>query len=286
MFNITVEDPVLSETGEKKPPIHVWQNSWGLTTRSIGVMILTHGDNQGLVVPPRVAEVQVVIIPVGVTNKTTTEQKQKLYKEAEAIAEVLREADVRVQVDLREQYTTGWKFNDWELKGVPLRIEFGPKDSEKHVVTTARRDQALQKTKGTVQISQLGTDIPALLEEMQADMLKTADDEYRSHRKVIKDWADFVPALNAKNVCLIPHCLDEDAGGKDQGGKCEDHIKEISARKDTGDEMAVDAKAPSMGAKSLCIPYEQPEEIPSGTKCLNPDCQNMAKKWVMFGRSY
>ncbi|KAL1638276.1 hypothetical protein SLS56_000084 [Neofusicoccum ribis] len=277
MFDITVEDPSPVKEGEgKKPPIHVWQNSWGLTTRSIGVMVLTHSDNKGLVIPPRVAEIQVVVIPVGVTAKTTAEDREALYKETEAIAEVLRSANVRVETDMREGYSPGWKFNDWELKGVPLRIEFGPKDREKHSVTYSRRDK---EGKGQVLISELDSAIPTLLETIQNDMFEKAKADYDNARKQVTSWDDFVPALDNKNVCLIPHCL---------GGPCEDEIKDLSARKNEGAGEAQDARAPSMGAKSLCIPYEQPTEglVKGETKCLNPNCEKKAEKWVLFGRSY
>ncbi|CAD0108680.1 unnamed protein product [Aureobasidium uvarum] len=275
MFDITVEDPHAKE-GEKKEKLHVWQNSWGLTTRSIGIMILTHGDNKGLVIPPRVAEIQAIIVPVGMTAKTTPEDREKHYAETNAIKEVLLEAGVRAETDMRDDQSPGWKFNHWELKGVPLRIEFGPKDSAKHVVTVARRDQ-LAAGKSEIPIADLGKDVPALLETIQNDMFRKASDEFRDHRKTITKWEDFVPALNAKNTCLIPHCLVPD---------CEDEIKELSSGKIEGQE--VDARAPSMGAKSLCIPFEQPAEglVQGETKCTNPKCERKAEKWVMFGRSY
>ncbi|THX88804.1 prolyl-tRNA synthetase [Aureobasidium pullulans] len=275
MFDITIEDPHAKE-GEKKEKLHVWQNSWGLTTRSIGIMILTHGDNKGLVIPPRVAEIQAIIVPVGITAKTTPEDREKHYAETNAIKEVLLEAGVRAETDMRDDQSPGWKFNHWELKGVPLRIEFGPKDSAKHVVTVARRDQ-LAAGKSEIPIADLGKDVPALLETIQSDMFRKASDEFRDHRKTITLWDDFVPALNAKNTCLIPHCLVPD---------CEDQIKELSSGKIEGQE--VDARAPSMGAKSLCIPFEQPAEglVQGETKCTNPKCERKAEKWVMFGRSY
>ncbi|GAB7350780.1 hypothetical protein MBLNU459_g1321t2 [Dothideomycetes sp. NU459] len=273
MFDITVEDPAAKE-GEKREKLHVWQNSWGLTTRSIGIMILTHGDNKGLVIPPRVAEIQVVIVPVGITAKSSDEDRAKIYNECQTFAELLEQQSVRVEVDLREGQSPGWKFNQWELKGVPLRLEFGPKDSEKRQVVAARRDR-LEGGKSDIAITDLATAVPALLEEIQADMFKKADDEFRAHRKIITEWSDFVPALNAKNVCIIPHCLEPD---------CEDEIKALSAGNVEGQE--VDARAPSMGAKSLCIPFEQPEGITGETKCTNPKCEKKAQKWVMFGRSY
>ena len=273
MFDITVEDPGAKE-GEKKEKLHVWQNSWGFTTRSIGIMIMTHSDNKGLVIPPRCAETQVVLIPVGVTAKTTAEERKKLYDEVESITETLKSADVRVETDMREEYSPGWKFNNWELKGVPLRLEFGPKDMANSVVATARRDNG---DKGSISISDLAAKVPELLERIQHDMFTKASSDYESHRKLITEWKDFVPALNAKNVCIIPHCLD---------GKCEDKIKELSANQ-VNDGETVDVRAPSMGAKSLCIPFEQPEGLVEGeTKCVNPECANLAKKMVMFGRSY
>lgn len=275
MFKITVEDPSSKEGDEKKPPLHVWQNSWGFSTRSIGVMVLVHGDDKGLVVPPRVAEVQVVIIPVGITAKTTPEDKERLYGEVQGFKAILEDVGVRAETDMREGYSPGWKFNEWELKGVPLRIEFGPKDSEKHVVSTARRDTG---EKSTIPITSLKDDVPVLLETIQADMFRKAHDDYKAHRVQVNEWDSFVPTLNAKNVILIRHCL---------GNKCEDQIKDLSKRTSTGDDLSEDARAPSMGAKSLCIPFEQPEGIVEGeTKCTNPKCDQLAKKWVMFGRSY
>lgn len=278
MFNITVEDPNAKDAG-KSEKVFVWQNSWGLTTRSIGVMILTHGDNRGLVIPPRVAEIQVIVIPVGVTAKTSPEAKEDLYKKTQAIADDLKSVGVRVETDYREGYSPGWKFNDWELKGIPLRIEFGPKDAEKGVVTTSRRDiEKKEDARGETKIDDLKKAIPELLETIQTDMFNRADTKYREHRKQLTNWDDFVPTLNGKNVILVPHCEEE---------KCEDEVKAKSARTALGDGVAEDSKAPAMGAKSLCIPFDQPEGIVQGeTKCINPDCKNFAKSWILFGRSY
>ncbi|KAJ8611682.1 hypothetical protein MRB53_037793 [Persea americana] len=273
MFGITVEDPSAKE-GERKPPLHVWQNSWGFTTRSIGVMVLVHSDNKGLVLPPRCAEIQAILIPVGITVKTTPEDRDNLYKELEGLCEILKAAGVRAETDMRDTYSPGFKFADWELKGVPLRIEFGPKDAANHVVTVSRRDQ---DGRSTIPIPQLATDVPALLETIQSDLFNKAAKAYAEHRVEVKAWDDFVPALNAKNVCYIPHCL---------GGPCEDEIKELTKRTSQGDDLGEDARAPSMGAKSLCIPFEQPKMIVEGeTKCLNPKCGQMAKKVVMFGEA-
>ncbi|KAI9742316.1 MAG: ribose-phosphate pyrophosphokinase 1, partial [Candelina submexicana] len=274
MFGITVEDPSAKE-GEKKDPIFVWQNSWGLSTRTIGVMTMIHGDDKGLVIPPRVAETQIVIVPVGITAKLSEEDRETLYKDVDDLADTLAEADFRVETDKRDGYSPGWKFNEWELKGVPLRLEFGPGESKGGYVTTARRDKPRKEDKGQIQISELSKGVSELLEQIQADLYSRADAAFKSHVKKLTKWDDFVPALNDKNVCLIPHCLTE---------KCEDEVKELSARKEQADDTPEDAKAPSMGAKSLCIPFEQPEEgIAEGTACTNPNCKNKAEKWCLFG---
>ena len=134
MFEINFQDP--SNPGEL---CYAWQNSWGLSTRSIGAMVMIHGDDRGLVLPPRVAEIQVVIVPVGITAKTADEDKHAIYERARAIAAELRVEKIRVEVDDRDNVTPPWKFNHWELKGVPLRLELGPKDlKEDKVVAVVR----------------------------------------------------------------------------------------------------------------------------------------------------
>jgi prolyl-tRNA synthetase len=270
MFDITVEDP-----HEKGKHINVWQNSWGLSTRVIGVMVMIHGDDKGLVLPPRIAKIQSIIIPVGITAKTTDEQKAQHRQTLNEIYSTLQKAGVRVDVDERDGYTPAWKFNDWELKGVPLRIEFGPKDMEKSVVSYARRDTG---EKGTIPFAELTTKVPELLETIQGDLYSKAKAAYDAHRIQITNWDDVVPALDAKNVVIIPSCLVP---------ACEDRIKELTkGRSDEPADTPEGQKAPSMGMKSLCIPFEQPGELAEGTKCLNPECGRLAEKWCMFGRSY
>ena len=111
MFNIWVEDP--DETDKK---LFVWQNSWGLSTRTIGVMVMVHGDDKGLVMPPMVSQIQVVIIPCGITVKTSEEERKTIYAKIEEIERSLKHLDVRVKADIRDTYSPGWKFNQYELK--------------------------------------------------------------------------------------------------------------------------------------------------------------------------
>ena len=113
MFNIFVEDPN-DPTGQGKT--YVWQNSWGLSTRAIGVMVMIHGDNQGLVLPPRVASIQVIIVPCGITAKATDELRNAINTKCEELATSLKKVSIKAKADLREGYTPGWKFNEWEQK--------------------------------------------------------------------------------------------------------------------------------------------------------------------------
>ncbi|EIN08860.1 prolyl-tRNA synthetase [Punctularia strigosozonata HHB-11173 SS5] len=268
MFNIFVEDPADPE-GKRKT--YVWQNSWGLSTRTIGVMVMVHGDNQGLVLPPRVASVQAVVVPVGITAKFTDEQRAEINNACDALAKKLKQVGIKAKADLREGYTPGWKFNEWEQKGVPLRLEIGPQDLKKNSTLSVRRDTGV---KTPLPLDNITESVPKLLETIQSDMFSRARDTYHSRIKEVTKWEDVVPALDDKCVVVIPWCEEE---------ACEDDIKERSGRA----AEPVDERAPSAGAKSLCIPFDQSKWTPikpGETKCTA--CGKDAKRWTMFGRSY
>jgi prolyl-tRNA synthetase len=144
----------------------VWQTSWGVTTRLVGSIIMTHGDNSGLILPPRVAPIQAVIVPV---IKEST--KAMVLEEADKILAELKAAGLRVRLDARETLRPGFKYNEWELKGVPLRIEIGPRDIEKGHVVVARR---LDREKAFVTRDALATTVPEMLATFQNDMLERA----------------------------------------------------------------------------------------------------------------
>lgn len=215
MFNIFVEDPN-DPTGQGK--IYAWQNSWGLSTRTIGVMVMVHGDNQGLVLPPRVASVQAVIVPCGVTAKTTEEQRQDITAKCEELVATLKKVGVRARADLRDGYTPGYKFNDWEQKGVPLRLEIGPQDLAKKQTLGVRRDTGV---KAPIPLASIETAVPALLETIQNEMFTRAKEVYWSRIKQITEWEKVVPTLDDKCVVVLPWCEVE---------SCEDDIKERSGR--------------------------------------------------------
>ena len=268
MFRIQVES---SEDGGQNE--FVWQNSWGLTTRSIGVMTMIHADNSGLVLPPRVAAIQVIIIPVGITARSTAEDQDKIFESVRDIAARLKKVGIRAQSDVRENYTPGWKFNHWELKGVPLRLELGPKDLVAGEVRSVRRFDGAKKQ---IAVKDLESYVKDELEEIHEGMFNKARTERDSRLKIVESWDDLVPALDSKCVALAPWC---------ERTECEEAIKERSSHKgssvvtETGE---VDIRAPSMGAKTLCIPFEQPKN------CTGPciACSNPAKSYTLFGRSY
>lgn len=264
MFDIVYEDP---KTKQKQ---FIHQNSWGITTRTIGVMVMIHADNRGLVLPPRVACVQAVIVPCGITATTTDDERKTLIESCKELESDLRNAGVRVEGDYRDNYSPGWKYNHWELKGVPIRIELGPKDLKSQNFVAVRRDTA---EKLTIARSGAAKEIPQLLDTIQANLLANATKDLNDHKKITKDWKEFTKFLDTKNIILAPFCGEI---------PCEEKIKAESAREDTEG----DVQGPAMGAKSLCIPFEQPAEIQATDKCIHPDCKGKPKFYTLFGRSY
>ena len=147
-----------------------WTTSWGVSTRFIGAMIMTHGDDQGLILPPHLAPYQVVIVPI----YRKDEEKESVMAMVKQVAAGLTEADVRVKVDERDGMTPGFKFNDWEMKGVPLRIEIGPKDVEKGSLALARRDILGRDGKSFIPMEGYVSSVKEMLETIQTSLLEKA----------------------------------------------------------------------------------------------------------------
>jgi prolyl-tRNA synthetase len=154
-----------------------WQTSWGVSWRLIGAMIMVHGDDQGLVLPPKVAPTQVVIVPI----YRNDEGRDKVLPKVKEIQEILESQDIRIQVDDRQGLSPGYKFNDWEMKGVPIRIEIGPKDIEKQSIVVAKR---YNREKINLEINEIEK-IVSILEEIQKNMLEKAREQAKekSRRK-------------------------------------------------------------------------------------------------------
>ncbi|XP_027497130.1 bifunctional glutamate/proline--tRNA ligase isoform X4 [Corapipo altera] len=262
MFEIVFEDP--KKPGEKQ---FAYQNSWGLTTRTIGVMTMVHGDNMGLVLPPRVACIQVVIIPCGITNSLSEEDRGALLKKCNEYRSRLHSVKIRVRTDLRDNYSPGWKFNHWELKGVPVRVEVGPRDMKSQQFVAVRRDTG---QKLTLSEHEAEDKLKQILEEIHANLYSRASEDLKSHMVVANNMEDFQKALDSGNIVQIPFCGEIE---------CEDWIKKTTAR-----DQDLEPGAPSMGAKSLCIPFQPLCELQRGERCV---CgKNPAKFYTLFGRSY
>ena len=189
---------------------YVWQTSWGMTTRLIGGVIMTHGDDSGLILPPRVAPTQVILVPI-----PRGDWKETVLPKAQEIAATLQEAGVRIEIDDREEYKPGWKFSEWEMRGVPLRLEIGPKDIEQSQVILVRRDTG---EKIPVPMQGLSTQVTQLLKTIQAALFERAISfrEEHTHRAGSKD--EFVRLFEGRpGYVVAPWC-----GGK----ACEAKIKE------------------------------------------------------------
>ena len=150
---------------------YVWQTSWGVSTRMVGGVIMTHGDDKGLVLPPKLAPTQAVIVPIWRTD----DQRGDVLALVEKVERMLRDAGIRVKADTSEQESPGWKFNEWEMRGVPLRIEIGPKDVEKDAVVFARRDRPGKEGKEFgIPVDSVNTRAVTWLEDIQASLLAKA----------------------------------------------------------------------------------------------------------------
>ena len=181
--------------GRDKALQHVWTTSWGVSTRLIGGLIMTHGDDSGLVLPPAVAPYQVVIVPIPRGN-----WKETVLPKAEAIKAELTARGIRVKLDASEENSPGWKFAEWELRGVPLRLEIGPKDLEKGQVFSARRDT---REKAAIPFEGLVDSVGGLLQAIQTNLLTRAVQVREEHTSEANTWEEFVAAMAGRPGFVI-----------------------------------------------------------------------------------
>ena len=220
------------------------QTSWGVSTRLIGAIIMTHGDNEGLVLPPRIAPTQLVVIPVAAHKAGVTEKAQELL-------ETVKAAGIRAKIDVSDN-SPGWKFAEYEMKGVPLRLEVGPRDIENGQCVLVRRDT---REKTVCKFEDLAATIPALLEDIQKALFEKALRNREEHtytaksldemKEILKDHIGFIKSM---------WCGDR---------ACEEKIKEET------------------GMPSRCMPFEQ-EHIAD----VCPVCGKPANKMVVWGIAY
>lgn len=234
--------------GEDKQDHYVWQTSWGITTRLIGAIVMVHGDDKGLVMPPKVAPVHVVIVPIPFKGA----ELEAIAAKAKEIAEILKARGVSVVLDDRQEYTPGWKFNQWELKGVPIRIEIGPRDIKQQQVVMVRRDTC---QKMPVKETEILTEIEKLLTEIQDNMFTKAKAILRDKTTSVQTYDQFKKVLEEKGGFIIAAwCKSAD---------CEAKIKDET------------------GATIRVRPF-QTEETTANCVC----CGQKAKETVYFARSY
>ncbi len=165
---------------------YCWTTSWGMSTRMVGAVVMTHGDDKGLRLPPRLAPIQVVIVPIFKSDA----EKTAVLEAAQRIRAALEAAQLRVRVDLREGMTPGFKFNDWEMRGVPLRLEVGPKDVESGNAVLARRDVPGKEGKRVVTQANIAAQVQPLLDEIQASLLAQAVDFREANTHDVKSYDD------------------------------------------------------------------------------------------------
>lgn len=221
---------------------YVHQTSWGMTTRVIGAVIMVHGDNSGLVLPPRIAPVQVMIIPI-------QQRKEGVLEKAAELKEMLK--DFRVKIDDTEK-SPGWKFSEQEMRGIPLRVEVGPKDIEAGKCVICRRDT---REKTEVSFEELPGKVREILDKMQVEMLERARAHRDAHTYTAADYEEFKKIFEEKTGFVKAMWCGEQA--------CEDKIKE---------ELSV---------TSRCMPFTQ-ERISEKCVC----CGKPAKKMVYWGKAY
>ena len=222
---------------------YVHQTSWGMTTRLIGAVIMVHGDNNGLVLPPRIAPTQLMIIPIAQHKEGVLQKAGELYDRLKAT--------VRVKVDDTDK-SPGFKFSEQEMRGIPLRIEIGPKDIENNQCILARRDNG---EKITVSLDELETVVPKMLDDIQTSMLEKARNHRDERTFAATNIEDFAKQLN-------------DNPGFIKAMWCGDEACELKIKEETG-------------ATSRCIPFEQ-EQIADTCIC----CGKKANKMVYWGKAY
>jgi len=234
--------------GEDEKEHYVWQTSWGISTRIIGALVMVHGDDKGLILPPKIAPTQAAIIPIPYKDA----DMDRILAKAEEIHEKLQGAGIASVLDDRREYTPGWKFNDWELKGVPVRVEIGPRDLKHGQVTLARRDTF---EKITVKEDEVANAVLRLLDEIQNNLFDRAKKFLEEKITVVSNYEEFKEVLKEKggfikaSWCLSP--------------KCEEKIKEET------------------GATIRLVPFEKEKTI---SKCIY--CGEEAKEVVYFAKSY
>lgn len=242
VFNIRFED-------RNQQLQFAWQTSWGVSTRLVGAVVMSHGDDSGLRFPPRIAPIQVVIVPISVGD-----WKETVLPVATQIKQSLDKAGYRVRLDDREEFTPGWKFSEWEMRGVPLRLEVGPKDIQKNQALAVRRDWG---EKSPIPMEGLNENIADILADIQKNLFNQALEFQKANTHRVADYEEFKTVIEEQRGFLRTFWC----GSTD----CEDRIKE--------DTMA-----------TIRVVVLENDREPGAGKCIC--CDKAAKEQVYFARAY
>jgi prolyl-tRNA synthetase len=227
---------------------HAWNTSWGVSTRLVGAIVMAHSDDNGLVLPPKLAPVQVVVVPIW----RGSDPVDDILAAARDVEARLRRTGLSVRLDDRDNLSPGFKFNEWELAGVPLRIELGPKDLEKGSVVCVRRTD---RSKTFVPHDEIETRVPVLLDEIQRQMFLAAVERREAATFVVDDYDAFRERLESTGGFLLArHCGD---------GECETAIHEETK------------------ATIRCITFDAPSDEGACVRCGNP-----SERRVHFAKAY
>lgn len=242
VFNIRFED-------RNQNLQYAWQTSWGVSTRLIGALILSHGDDSGLKFPPQVAPIQAIIIPISIGD-----WKKNVLPVAQTIKSELEQVRARVKLDDREEFTPGWKFSEWEMRGVPLRIEVGPRDIEKKQALLVRRDTM---EKETIRLDSLKEKVPEILDEIQKNMLDEALKFQIENTHEVQNYEELKEILESKRGFIKTFWCGSEA--------CEEKIKEETM----------------VTIRIIVLKEESPKSL---GKCVL--CQKESENLVYFARAY
>jgi prolyl-tRNA synthetase len=241
-FSKAYDITYLDQDGKLK---YVWQTSWGVTTRLIGAIVMVHGDDRGLKLPPNIAPTQAVIVPIsGKQTQLVSEKVNEIYSRLKD--------EIRTELDDRDEYTPGWKFNEWEMKGVPIRIEVGPRDIQKQQVIIVRRDTG---EKSAVNELELLPRLKILLNEIQENMFHQAKKFMEENIREVDNFDEFKQVIDEKRGFIKAHWCGSI--------ECEKQVKEQT------------------GATLRCIPFR---EEPVSGRCLV--CDKASDTAVYFAKSY
>lgn len=261
-FGVNIDDI----NGEKK---FVYQNIWKITVRTIGITIMVHSDNKGLVLPPRIAPIKVVVIPCDINNKSLHKGKKIVYKYCNEIYTLLNENGIKTEFDKRENYQIQYKIDYWEVHGVPLRIEIEPNNIKNGYVSVSMRNTSYKYLISYTKSNEFINIILCFLDSMQEDLFTKAKIERNKHINVCDNIDSLIYSISNNNICLCPWC---------EKINCEENI--ISKCMKYG-----------YNVKVLCIPFDQTLAtnitkdinylITSDSKCFN--CLNSAIRYALFG---